>query len=209
MLSTNNILVLAPHTDDGELGCGASLAKYVQQGKKVTYVAFSTCSQSLPSHLPSTTLADECTHATKALGINSLLLFDFEVRQLLFHRQEILEALIRINRELLPETVFIPAEQDVHQDHQVIYAEGLRAFKNSNVLGYELPWNNFRFHPTYFEKLTQDHMWMKHEALSKYKSQSHRRYMSSDFIHSLATVRGMQCNALYAEAFEVYRLMSE
>ena len=44
--SYNNILVLAPHTDDGELGLGGTISKLIELGKKVTYVAFSTAQQS-------------------------------------------------------------------------------------------------------------------------------------------------------------------
>jgi N-acetylglucosamine malate deacetylase 1 len=208
MLQTSRIIVLAPHTDDGELGCGASIAKYISEGKQVTYIAFSTCSQALPENLPKDTLAVECKNATKALGITNTIFFDFEVRKLLFNRQDILEALIKINQQLQPETVFLPAEHDVHQDHQVIYAEGLRAFKNCNVLGYELPWNNFRFQPTYFEKINAENLLLKHTALLEYKSQVGRKYMNEDFIRSLAVVRGMQANTPLAEAFEVYRLTS-
>lgn len=208
MLHTKNILILAPHTDDGELGCGASVAKYIAEGKKVTYVALSSCSQSLPAHLPKDTLVTECKAATQALKIQEVIFFDFEVRQLLFHRQEILEALIRIYQKLQPETVFIPAQHDVHQDHQVVYAEGLRAFRNCNVLGYELPWNNFRFQPNYFEKVSEEQLCLKQNALHHYQSQAHRKYMSDDFIRSLATVRGIQANHSLAEAFEVYRLVN-
>ena len=96
--------------------------------------------------------------------------------------------------------------EDVHQDHQVVFAEGLRAFKNSNVLGYELPWNNFRFQPNYFEKITEQNLQLKLAALKEYRSQSQRKYMSPDFIRSLAVVRGMQANAPFAEAYEIYRL---
>lgn len=208
MLNTKNILILAPHTDDGELGCGASIAKYISEGKNVTYVAFSTCSQALPSDVPEDTLAVECRKATNALGISNTILFDFEVRKLLFSRQEILESLIKLNQDLQPETVFLPAQFDVHQDHQVICAEGLRAFKNCNVLGYELPWNNFRFQPNYFEKITEQQLNSKQMALREYKSQAGRKYMNEDFIRSLAVVRGIQANAPLAEAFEIYRLLS-
>jgi N-acetylglucosamine malate deacetylase 1 len=208
MLQAQNILILAPHTDDGELGCGASIAKYIDEGKTITYVAFSTCSQSLPANLPTDTLIIECTAATKALGITDVRFYDFEVRKLLFHRQEILEGLIKLNRELQPQAVFLPAEHDVHQDHQVIYAEGLRAFKNCNVLGYELPWNNFRFQPNYFEKIDNTHLELKQTALQQYKSQIHKNYMHADFSRSLATVRGLQAGTPLAEAFEVYRLFN-
>lgn len=208
MLHTDRILILAPHTDDGELGCGASIAKYIAAGRQVTYVAFSTCSQSLSKELPPDTLAKECKAATNVLGIQQLILFNFEVRRFQEHRQEILEELIQLNKKLHPQTVFLPAANDVHQDHQVIHSEGLRAFKHCNLLGYELPWNNLRFAPTYFEKAEQPYLLAKQRALNKYRSQAHRSYMNENFISSLATVRGVQCGAAFAEAFEIYRMSS-
>jgi LmbE family N-acetylglucosaminyl deacetylase len=207
MFDTKNILVLAPHTDDGELGCGGTIAKYISQGKQVTYIAFSTCSQSLPANLPADTLSKECTDATKILGIRSLRFFDFEVRRLPQHRQEILQSLIEIARETRPQTVFLPAQHDIHQDHQVIYAEGMRAFKNANVLGYELPWNNTRFQPNYFEKISEAEFQKKLAALKAYTSQAQRPYMTEQFQRSLATVRGLQANTELAEAFEVYHMV--
>ena len=207
-MNNNNILILAPHTDDGELGCGASIAKFIDQGKHVTYIAFSTCSQSLPVDLSPDTLRKECLSATKSLGIQNVLFFDFEVRKLLVHRQEILESLININAEIKPDTVYLPAQNDIHQDHQVIYAEGLRAFKNSNVLGYELPWNNFKFFPNYFERISQNNLIKKQLALKEYKSQAGRKYMDDNFQRSLAIVRGIQSNTLLAEAFELYHMVN-
>ncbi len=207
MLHTQNIIVLAPHTDDGELGCGASIAKYIAEGKQVTYIAFSTCSQALPKNLPGDILETECRAATKALGIEQVHFFNFEVRRLLFHRQEILDELLVINQQIQPQTVFLPAENDIHQDHQVIYAEGMRAFKNCNVLGYELPWNNFRFQPNFFEKISGDQLRTKQNALHEYHSQAHKKYMQDDFIRSLAQVRGIQANSNLAEAFEIYRMI--
>jgi N-acetylglucosamine malate deacetylase 1 len=207
-MQNKNILILAPHTDDGELGCGASIAKFIKEGRKVTYIGFSTCFQSLPENLPSDTLRNECIAATNFLGIQDVRFFDFQVRKLLVNRQEILEELIKINAEIQPNTVYLPAEHDIHQDHQVIYSEGFRAFKNSNILGYELPWNNFKFYPNYFERIEEDELTAKQSALKEYKSQAHRKYMDPNFQRSLAIVRGIQSNTPYAEAFEVYHLVN-
>ena len=207
MMNNNRVLILAPHTDDGELGCGATIAKYIAAGKEVTYLAFSTCSQALPSGLPPDTLVTECKAATKTLGVERLQFLDFEVRQLLFHRQEILEALLRISQEIKPQTVFLPAMNDVHQDHQVVHAEGMRAFKNCNLLGYELPWNNYRFQPNYFERVTEEELALKQKALEQYHSQAHKKYLAASFTRSLAVVRGVQANTDLAEAFEVYHLV--
>jgi LmbE family N-acetylglucosaminyl deacetylase len=84
----------------------------------------------------------------------------------------------------------------------------MRAFRNANLLGYELPWNNYRFQPNYFEKISDDNLQAKINALSQYKSQANRKYMNENFIRSLATVRGLQANTPFAEAFEAYRLTS-
>jgi len=207
MQNKNNILILAPHTDDGELGCGGSISMFVDEGKEVHYVAFSICSRSLPPDLAPDTLAKEVQVATKILGIPSsnLVLFDFDVRRFREYRQDILEELIKLKAKIQPELVFVPIAKDIHQDHQVIAEEGLRAFKNVSILGYELPWNNLSFNTQCFIKLKEDHIKKKIDALNAYDSQKHRSYLNANFIKSLANVRGVQINSLFAEAFEIIR----
>ena len=46
------VLILAPHTDDGELGCGGTIARLTEEGNDVYYIAFSTAEQSLPANFP-------------------------------------------------------------------------------------------------------------------------------------------------------------
>ena len=210
MFNPSRIIVLAPHTDDGELGCGATMAKFTAAGKKIFYVAFSTCSKSLLPGLPKDTLAIECKKAISILGIKeeNIILFDFEVRELLIHRQRILEELVTLNKKLNPDLVLLPAMNDIHQDHQVVYGEGMRAFKNCNLFGYELPWNNTRFQPNYFQTLNENDLNRKIQAVKAYQSQLNKNYTQEDFIRSLAKVRGVQANAAYAEAIELYKLVS-
>jgi N-acetylglucosamine malate deacetylase 1 len=207
MFDPKRILVLAPHTDDGELGCGGSIAKFCSEGKEVFYAAFSLCARSLPKGSASDTLAIECKKATVVLGIapSHLILFDHEVREFPAARQTILDELVQLNKNIQPDLVLLPSASDIHQDHQVIHQEGLRAFKNTTIAGYELPWNNSSFHTNLFIRLSKKEVDQKVNALKEYQSQSHRNYMQEDFIRSLAKVRGVQCNAEYAEAFELYR----
>jgi LmbE family N-acetylglucosaminyl deacetylase len=210
MFDPKKILVLAPHTDDGELGCGGSIARFCAEGREVYYAAFCLCSKSLPNNLPSNTLELECRKATAILGIpaSNLILFNYEVRQLPQSRQQILEELLKLNDQINPDMVLLPAASDVHQDHQVIHQEGLRAFKNTTFAGYELPWNNYSFRTNFFMKLSEKEVNKKIEALQLYQSQSHRNYMQQDFIRSLAKVRGVQCNSDFAEAFELYKVIN-
>ena len=125
MFNPKKILVLAPHTDDGELGCGGSIAKFRDEGKEVFYAAFCLCSKSLPAGLPADTLEKECRKATAVLGIppSHLTFFNYEVRELPGARQKILEELLQLNQKINPDLVFLPAASDVHQDHQVINQE--------------------------------------------------------------------------------------
>jgi|SRR5215203_1222820 len=210
MFHAERIFILAPHTDDGELGCGALIAKYAAKGSQVYYIAFSTCADSLPDDLPGDTLATECRAATGSLGIaeSNLILFNYPVRKLQANRQEILEDLIDLKNRYQPTAVFLPAQNDIHQDHQAIYEEGLRAFKKETLLGYELPWNNWKFQPNYFEQISERDLSAKMTALKLYPSQSKRSYMQEEFTRSLAVVRGVQSGTSLAEAFEIYRMIS-
>lgn len=201
------ILILSPHTDDGELGCGGSIAKFIEESKEIYYVAFSTAEASVPNGFPKNILEIEVKEATSILGIkpDNLIIYKFQVRKLNYVRQEILEELVRIKRDINPDLIFIPSPNDLHQDHQTVAMEGMRAFKGSSILGYELLWNNITFSTQAFIKLEQRHIEKKIEALKSYKSQSHRNYMKEEFIWSLARTRGVQINTEYAESFEVIR----
>lgn len=205
MFST--ILVLAPHTDDGELGCGGSIARFVEQEYNVHYVAFSTARTSVNDEFPDNILEIEVKKATKVLGIprENLIISDYSVRHFPKHRQEILEDLIEIKETIDPDLVLTPSPNDIHQDHQVIAQESLRAFKRHTILGYEQPWNNIVFETKNFILLKESHIEKKVEALKCYESQKHRSYLGEEFIWSLAKTRGTQIEGGYAEAFEVLR----
>jgi len=192
------VLVLAPHTDDGEFGCGGTMARLVDAGAEVRYVAFSIATKSLPEGFAPDTLAREVREATAEIGIpeSHLHVHDFEVRTFPEHRQEILEVLITLWEEWKPDAVLQPSLHDVHQDHQVVAAESLRAFKRTTILGYEIPWNNFNFDL------------QAYVALEKYASQQHRRYSDAEYIWNIARTHGINVNRSYAEVFEVYRVVA-
>lgn len=208
MLNCDNVLVLAPHTDDGELGLGGTIHKLISMRKNVYYAAFSTAEKSVPDGFPKDILKHEVKKATAQLGIKqeNLFIYDFEVRKFNYFRQEILEELVHLRKKYNFDLVFMPSFHDIHQDHAVLAQEGIRAFKNMTVLGYELIWNNLSFNTQCFFKLHKENIDAKIAALAEYKSQGVRNYLSSDFIYSLAKTRGGQIGCEYAESFEVVRL---
>ena len=204
----SNVLVLAPHTDDGELGAGGFIAKLIEGGAHVTYVAFSTAAESVPQGMPADILKTEVRNATRVLGIaqEKLIIYDYEVRKLNFNRQQVLEDLVRLRISNSFDLVLTPSLNDIHQDHATVARESLRAFKNTSILGYELIWNNLSLDTKCFVSLKKDHVDKKILALQEYESQHGKPYMSSDFVGSLARTRGVQAGLEYAECFEVIRL---
>ena len=203
-------LVLAPHTDDGEFGCGGTMARLVEAGCQVRYVAFSIATRSLPEGYPPDTLALEVAAATAELGIppESLTVHDFDVRTFPERRQDILELLVAAWEEWRPDVVFQPSLHDIHQDHRAIAEEGLRAFKRTTILGYEIPWNNFDFSYQWYVSLTREHVERKVAALDRYASQQHRRYANPEYVRNLARTHGINVNREYAEVFQVYRVIA-
>jgi len=207
MQNIHKILVIAPHTDDGELGAGGSIAKFIESGAEVHYCAFSIAEEAIPSHLPKDILASESRQATKRLGIlpEHVTLNRFSVRRFREHRQDILDIMVKLSKQENFDLVMIPSLQDIHQDHQVVAEEAVRAFKKTSILSYELPWNNLTFSHDCFVHLTESHLQKKIDALEAYSSQKERKYMAKDFIEGLAKIRGLQANNHLAEVFEVVR----
>lgn len=203
----SSVLVLAPHTDDGELGCGGTIARMVEDGKQVHYVALSACEESVPDGFEKDVLSNEVKAATRVLGIppERLQIAGFTVRTFDQHRQEILELLVTLNRQIHPDLVFIPSLNDLHQDHHTTAHEALRVFKQTTILAYEMPWNNLSFQTQCFIPLEERHIAKKIEALSCYRSQQNRKYIGPEYVRAHLLTRGQQVELPFAECFEVIR----
>lgn len=204
------MLVLSPHTDDAELGCGGSLSKFISQGHEILWVCFSTAEESLPPDFPPNALKKEFEEVLSYLGLDkkNSLIMDYKVRKLSEVRQEVLENLVNIRKSFIPDIVIGPSLNDFHQDHGVVAQEMIRAFKTScSILCYELPWNHVEFKTQFFVKLNETQIESKLNMLECYKTQlvAKRNYFTKEFIKGLARVRGAQINHDFAEAFEVVR----
>ena len=201
------ILVISPHGDDGELGCGGSICRFTEEKEEIHYIAFSDAKNVLPEGLDEDTLRREIYQATAILGVKSknVYIYDFETRNFNKDRQKILDVLISIKKDIQPTLIFTPTKSDIHQDHQVINLEGKRAFKHISILGYNFPWNTFSFTPTYFTVLTREQLDKKILAVSQYVSQRGKLFLSKEAIESFASCTGLQIGVEYAESFEVVR----
>ena len=136
MSGFQRILVLSPHTDDGEFGCGGTIAKLVDACNEVFYVAFSSAEKSVPSDFPNDILKKEVSDATKILGIPSdhLIILNYEVREFPRFRQDILEDMIKIGADISPELVLLPSSNDTHYTYPRKLGHKLRWILRYNIL---------------------------------------------------------------------------
>jgi len=202
-ISNKRILAIAPHLDDVELGAGATVYK-LRKNNQVFYIGLS-----VPPLVEKKIIMEEFSESTKILGLNSedIILRDYDPRNLFDYRSEILQLFYDLNQELRPDLVLIPNSQDIHQSHNTVYSEALRAFKFTSILGYELPWNNLKFSMDVFVLLNKEEIDAKIAAINAYSTQKNRLFFSNDIVGDLARVRGKQIGRDYAECFELIRLI--
>ncbi len=207
-LPFKKVLTLSAHTDDAEFGCGAMVHRLLNQGCEVYSAVFSICEESVPDGLAKDILQTEMHESAKILGINKdkIIVYKYPVRKFPQYRQEILEDMVKLLKDINPDLVLTHTSTDVHQDHQVISQESIRAFRYKTLLGYDLPWNNLSFQTDAIIEVNRENLSAKSQALACYKSQGFRHYAKEDFLLSQAKLRGVQGKKDYAEAFEIIRL---
>lgn len=213
MRQFKNVLVIAPHTDDGEIGAGGYINKLYETGCNIYYACYSIAEESIPDGFEKNILEKEVLNATNILGIKpeNVFIKKYPVRKLNYYRQDILEDLTQLKKTINPDLILTPTSKDIHQDHKTIYEETIRCFKNKTILGYEILWNILDFESRCFIVLSKQNVEVKIKAISEYKSQiAKKRYSNIDeIINVQAKIRGLQIDQEFAECYEVIRLVDE
>ena len=109
-----DILVLAVHPDDAELGCSGTILKHIAEGKKVGIVDFTR--GELGTRGTAETRDEEAADSAKILGLHvreNLRFKDAFFQNDEAHRLEV----IRMIRKYQPEIVLSNALHDRHPDH--------------------------------------------------------------------------------------------
>ncbi|WIV51405.1 PIG-L deacetylase family protein [Marivivens sp. LCG002] len=201
------ILLLSAHTDDCEIGMGATIARLVDSGFEIKWVVFCNAWQSLPKDCAQDTLLREQIASARALGVSKdqLEFHNIPVRRFPEFRQDILENLVEIGRRFSPDIVFCPSLQDRHQDHLTLAQEAERAFKRTKLLGYVLPWNITKEIRNLYVEVSEEHFDRKVRALSAYQSQAGRGYFRDGVFESISRASGAHIDKEFCETFEVIK----
>jgi len=197
------VLVISPHTDDAEVGAGGTIMKFKDKFE-IFHVGMSACQDI--SRNKAFDLATEFKAANDFLGIKAEV-YEFVNRRFSEQAFQIRECFERLKRNFTPDIILCPAACDIHQDHQTIYAEAFRVFRNCTILGYESPRSSIGFRPTLYIILDEETVKRKCKLITLYKSQSKEYYMQKKVTRANLRHRGAEVGREFAEGFEIIRMV--
>jgi LmbE family N-acetylglucosaminyl deacetylase len=198
------VLFLGAHPDDIELGCGALLNHIVKQ-TDVLCVTLSDNQQNPDLK----NVKDEHYASMAVLGVpkDKIVFGQFTTRVFPDSRQEILEYFLKLRKDFKPDLIFVHSKQDVHQDHNTMTDEALRAFRGITVLGFDVVRSSHGFFPHFLVEVTEEDVSKKIEALSKYQTYREKYYFNSELTRSIMVRHGALAERPFAEGFDILRIV--
>jgi N-acetylglucosamine malate deacetylase 1 len=200
------VLFIGAHPDDIELGCGALIANIAG----CTEVLCVTLSDNLKNPALQN-VVEEHYRSMAILGVprDHDRLETFETRRFPHARQEILEYLFQLNRQFNPEVVFVHTKADIHQDHNVVTEEALRAFRGTTLLGFDALRSSYGFFPHFLVEVSKEDMERKIQALTEYKTYGEKYYFDPEVLRATLIRHGALAERLYAEGFDILRIVGD
>jgi bacillithiol biosynthesis deacetylase BshB1 len=226
-----DILVLAAHPDDAELGCGGTIAKHVSLGRKVGIVDFTM--GELGTRGTPEIRQQEATASAKVLGISvreNLKLPDGFFQNEKKYQLEVVRAI----RKFQPQIILANAVYDRHPDHgrgadlafEASFLSGLAKVETEDNGKPQTPWRpRVMYHYIQSQLIKPDFViditsqWdKKMEAVLSYKTQFYdpaskepETFISKPgflkMLHARATEFGQGIGVEYGEGFTVRRVM--
>ena len=200
------VLFIGAHPDDIELGAGALIHKILPHCE-VTCVTLSD-NQKNPKLK---NVLSEHYKSMAVLGVprKNVIVENFETRYLPAHRQEVLEYLLKLRKEIKPDIIFVHSEQDIHQDHNTVTQEALRAYRGITVLGFDVVRSSHGFFPNFFVGVSEENVNKKIEALSQYKTYANYYYFGKELLRATMVRHGALAEKDFAEGFDILRIVGE
>ena len=202
--SGKRVLFLGAHPDDIELGCGALLHQISRQ-TEVLCVTLSD-NQKNPD-LQNVKEEHYRSMAVLCVPREKIILGPFTTRVFPDARQEILEHFLQMRKSFNPDLIFVHSKQDVHQDHNVMTDEALRAFRGITVLGFDVVRSSYGFFPHFLVEVTEEDVKKKIEALACYETYRDRYYFNTELTRSIMLRHGALAEVPFAEGFDILRIV--
>jgi LmbE family N-acetylglucosaminyl deacetylase len=191
------VLALGAHPDDVEIGCGGALLQL--QPIELHYVVFSASPER----------AVEARTSAAALGAASVDVHGFRESYFPWVGGELKDAFEALKRRIVPDLIFAPHRDDLHQDHAQVSRLTWNTWRDHLILEYEIPkYEGELAPPNLYLPLAEDVARRKVEhVLGSFPSQSTRAWFRASTFEAVLRLRGVECNAPWAEAFTVRKVV--
>ncbi|MBA2322482.1 MAG: PIG-L family deacetylase [Pseudonocardiales bacterium] len=201
----DSVVLVGAHCDDIVVGCGGTLLELCRAHQGISVSALTlTGGGSLREEEERAALAAFAPGARLQVGV-----LDLQQGQLPARWERVKHGLEDLRSRVDPGLVFGPTALDGHHDRRLVAELVPGTFPDHLVLGYELLQRDGNLEqPTVYCPLAEPVLREKIDKMHEYYgSQRDRATFEADHVSGLATLRGVQCQARYAEAFHVNRLV--
>src|ERR1700737_4881212 len=196
-----SVLCLGAHSDDIEIGAGATLLSLLERGiqLEVHWCVLSGGDERAIEAKKSA--ADFLANAASArIEVKSFPDGFFPE-----HGEAIKEWFEQLKQGIEPDLILTHRRDDAHQDHRQVSRLAWNTFRDHCILEYEIPkWDGDLGQPNFYMPVSARVLQRKIELLiSHFGSQRSKQWFDRETFSGLARLRGMECRApeLYAEAF--------
>ncbi len=200
------ILCLGAHSDDIEIGCGATILSLAEAypAAQFQWVVFSALGErrqealaSAQAFLRGCSQPRICTH-------------DFRDGFFPSNHSTIKEEFEKL-KEFSPHLILTHCREDLHQDHRVICELTWNTFRRHLIWEYEIPkYDGDLGRPNFFVPAQERHCRMKIDYLMRYfGTQRPKHWFSEETFLALMRLRGIESASSYAEAFYCRKGMFE
>jgi LmbE family N-acetylglucosaminyl deacetylase len=195
------VLCLGAHSDDIEIGCGATVLRLIQEQPaiQIYWLVFSARGARAREAKQS---ADEFLRNVRSRWIRTRT---FKESYFPSEWPAIKDTFEQVKREFEPDLVLTQYRNDRHQDHRVLSDLAWNTFRNHLVLEYEIPkYDGDLGTPNVYIPVPRELCERKISALLRhFQSQTNKPWFTADTFWALMRLRGIECAARsgFAEAF--------
>jgi LmbE family N-acetylglucosaminyl deacetylase len=201
------ILCLGAHSDDIEIGCGATMLRLLAErpGSTVVWVVLSADSER--EREARSSAADFLVDAADS----TVIVKSFRESYFPYDGAQIKDFFEVVKKSIEPDLVLSHHVNDEHQDHRTVAQLTWNTFRNHVVAEYEIPkYEGDLGHPNAYVPVSDEVAERKIELLLKHFGSQHRRsWFRSETFRGIMAIRGVECNAAsgFAEGLHMRKLI--
>jgi LmbE family N-acetylglucosaminyl deacetylase len=195
------VLCLGAHSDDIEIGCGATISRLLSEYPRINihWVVFGSTGARTEEALNS------ANEILREITDKAVVVKGFRDSFFPYIGNEIKEYFEQLKADMEPDIIFTHYGRDFHQDHRLISELTWNTFRNHLILEYEIPkYDGDLGTPNFFVHLDEvTCQWKAEHLLRHFNTQSGRHWFTKETFLALSRLRGIESKSPggHAEAF--------